>query len=116
MGWAIAKGKPFYVGKRAIDAQAARPLTRRLVGFTLPASDPVPEECTLTIRGGEIVGRVTSVVLSPTLGKIVGLAYVAPDQVAPGTRFLIKLGDGRTLHGEVVPTPFYDPDNQRQEL
>ena len=35
--WAIAKGKPFFIGQRAIQAQAGRPLTRRLVGFTLPA-------------------------------------------------------------------------------
>ena len=28
--------KPFFVGQRAIQVQAARPLTRKLVGFTLP--------------------------------------------------------------------------------
>ncbi|MGQ0658521.1 MAG: aminomethyltransferase family protein, partial [Chromatiales bacterium] len=115
MGWAIAQAKPFYVGKRAIDVQAARPLTRRLVGFTLPADAPLPEECNLTLRGDDIVGRVTSVASSPTLRKAVGLAYVAPDQTAPGTLFEIKLSNGAIVHGEVVTVPFYDPDNKRQE-
>jgi sarcosine oxidase subunit alpha len=116
MGWAIAATKPFFIGKRAIDVQAARPLTRRLVGFTLPAGISLPEECNLAVRGTEIVGRVTSIAMSPSLGKAVGLAYVAPDQVEPGTRFDIKLGTGTTIQGEVVPVPFYDPENKRQEM
>ena len=36
MEWAIAGRKPFFVGQRAIQVQAARPLARKLVGFTLP--------------------------------------------------------------------------------
>lgn len=116
MGWAIAASKPFYIGKRAIDVQAARPLTRRLVGFTLAAGTTLPEECNLIVRGEEIVGRVTSIAMSPSLGKTVGLAYVAPDQTEPGTRFDIKLGNGTTIQGEVVPVPFYDPENKRQEM
>jgi sarcosine oxidase subunit alpha len=116
MGWAIAQSKPFYVGKRAIDVQAARPLSRGLVGFTLPNESPLPQECNLTLKGGEIVGRVTSAVRSASLQKILGLAYVAPEQQAPGTRIDIKLSDGTVVQGEVATVPFYDPDNQRQEL
>jgi len=116
MGWAIAKNKPFFVGKRAIEVQAARPLTRRLVAFTLPADSPMPEECNLTVRGSDIVGRITSVVYSPACRKIVGLAFVAPDQAAPGTRFDIKLSNGRISQGEVVTVPFYDPEAKRQEM
>lgn len=115
MGWAIAKSKPFFVGKRAIDVQAARPLTRRLVGFALPSAAPLPEECNLTVRAGEITGRVTSAAVSEACGRIVGLAYVAPDQAEPGSRFEIKLSNGTLVQAEVVPVPFYDPDNQRQE-
>ncbi len=67
MDWALAKQKPFYVGKRAVDMQIAKGVTRRLVGFTLaePAA-PCPKECHLVIRGDDIVGRVTSAVRSPT--------------------------------------------------
>ena len=35
LGWAVAARKPFFVGKPAIDIQMKRPLTRKLVGFTL---------------------------------------------------------------------------------
>lgn len=116
MGWAVAPKKPFFVGKRAIEVQTSRPLTRQLVGFSLPAGSPVPEECNLTVRNGEIVGRVTSAVRSPTLDKIIGLAYVAPDQTASGTNFNIKLSNGSIVCAEVVPVPFYDPETKRQEM
>lgn len=79
MNWAVAAEKPFFVGQRAIEAMARRGLTRRLVGFRLPLGTPVPEECSLTLRGQDIVGRVTSVAFSDAVGHIIGLAYVAPD-------------------------------------
>ena len=117
MVWAIAKKKPFFVGKRSIEIQAeARPLQRKLVGFSLPADSQVPPECTLVIRGNDIAGRVTSAVASPSLGVVIGLAYVHPDDSAPGARFHIKLEDGRYLTAQVVTLPFYDPDNKRQEM
>jgi sarcosine oxidase subunit alpha len=117
MGWAVNAKKPFFIGKRAIEIQTQRPITRRLVGFTLAdASDPLPEECHLTVRDGEIVGRVTSVVRSPALGRVIGLAYVAPNQTEIGSSFHIKGAGGRLIAAEVVPIPFYDPDNQRQDM
>jgi len=125
MTWAIARKKPFFVGGRAIAIQMKRPLTRKLVGFTLAKdgaddgandSASAPKECRLVIRDGDIVGRVTSAAWSPTLARVIGLAYVAPDQAEPGQRFTIKRGDGRLIAAEVVALPFYDPDNKRQEM
>jgi sarcosine oxidase, subunit alpha len=117
MEWALAKKKPFYVGKRSIEMQMARPQTRRLAGFTLVAPDaPIPKECHLVIRDGDIAGRVTSCTRSPTLKKVVGLAYVPPDLSSPGSRFKIRVDGGAIVEAEVVPTPFYDPENKRQEM
>ena len=116
MEWAVSAKKPFFVGQRAIRVQAARPLTRRLVGFTLPSEAPVPPECCLVIRDGAIAGRVTSAARSAACGAIVGLAYVHPDDAAPGSRFTVKLEDGHTVEPVVVALPFYDPENRRQEL
>jgi sarcosine oxidase subunit alpha len=117
MEWALAKKKPFYVGKRAVDIQIGKGIARRLVGFVLiDAAAPCPKECHLVIRGGAIAGRVTSAVRSPSLGQVVGLAYVPDDLSATGSRFEIRIDGGRMVSAEVVPTPFYDPDNKRQEL
>ena len=117
MAWAISRGKPYFVGKRAIEIQEARGLARSLVGFTLDdAAGPLPSECHLVLRDGGIVGRVTSIARSAALRRVVGLAYVAPDQTGIGSRFRIKGPGGRMVEARVVPLPFYDPDNNRQAL
>ncbi len=117
MEWALAKKKPFYVGKRSIDMQAAKGITRKLIGFAITDSAaPTPKDCHLIIRNGAIVGRITSVVKSPTLGKVVGLAYLPLDMTETGHRFEIRVDGGTMVAAEVVPTPFYDPDNARQDL
>jgi sarcosine oxidase subunit alpha len=117
MAWAVAKSKPFFVGGRSAEIQAKMPLTRKLVGFTLANDDDsCPEECHLVLKGEEIVGRVTSAVRSPSLNKVVGLAYVHPSDAEPGKPFDIKVEGGRRIQGVVTKYPFYDPDNKRQEM
>ena len=117
MPWAIAKTKPFYVGGRSTDIQLQNGLMRKLVGFTLVnSSDPCPEECHLVLKGEEIVGRITSAVHSPSLNKVVGLAYVHPTDAMPDSIFEIKIAGGRRIQGRVVALPFYDPENKRQEM
>jgi len=117
MEWALAKKKPFYVGKRSIEMQMAKGTARKLVGFAIPeVGSVVTKECHLIIRDGEIAGRITSVAMSPTLGKVVGLAFVPPGMSAIGTQFQIRVDGGQMTAAEVVATPFYDPENKRQEL
>jgi sarcosine oxidase subunit alpha len=117
MDWALSKSKDFYVGKRAVDMQIAKGVTRRLAGFALTdANAPAPKENHLVIDKGGIAGRVTSVVHSPSLGKVIGLAYLPTTMSATGTRFEIRIDKGQMVSAEVVPTPFYDPQNARQDL
>lgn len=117
MGWAVGRKKPFFVGKAAMEALEAKEQTRRLVGFQLRhPSDPPPLENHLVIDGGDIAGRVTSVVDSPTLGKVIGLAIVPPKLSAVGSVFSVRVQDGRMIEATVVPLPFYDPENKRQEI
>ncbi|MEX2648608.1 MAG: 2Fe-2S iron-sulfur cluster-binding protein [Alphaproteobacteria bacterium] len=117
MAWAISRNKPYFVGKRTLAIHEKNGLTRKLVGFTLKnPADPAPKESHLVIRDGQIVGRTTSVNGSFVLGKVIGLAYVAPDQAEPGTTFQIRIEGGRMIEAVVEKPPFYDPGNKRQEL
>jgi sarcosine oxidase subunit alpha len=117
MGWALSDKKPFYVGQRTIRELGARPLSRQLAGFTMasPSSD-MPAESHLVVDGQRLVGRVTSCAMSPTLGRVVGLAYVPPESARPGEVIDIRLTGGRIVQANIVPMPFYDPDNERQKL
>ncbi len=129
MDWVLAKKRPFFIGKRSIDILRDN-VERKLVGFEVEggAGGAIPKESHLVIRDGEITGRVTSCSYSPTLDKVIGLAYVATHQAEAGTRFHVKVNSGR-IEGRrvritpdnhvtcrVVPLPFFDPENARQEL
>jgi sarcosine oxidase subunit alpha len=116
MGWAVQMNKPFFVGQRSLKILQKRPFTRGMVGFTLGPSDRDAgvKECHLIIENGEIVGRTTSVAFSPTLKRVIGLAYLPPDRTAPGTSFSIRIDSGAVITATVVATPFYDPQNTRQ--
>jgi sarcosine oxidase subunit alpha len=118
MGWAVKMDKPFFVGQRSLRIIEKRPQKQSLIGFALPAAfaGPAPKECHLIIRNGEIAGRVTSVAHSPTLGHIIGLAFVAPDMTREGTPFNIRVDGGVIVEARVVSLPFYDPDGERQKL
>ena len=117
MGWAIARKKPFFIGGRAIDIQARAGLRRKLAGFVMPLDARlVPEESHLVVRDDLIVGRVTSIARSAALGKIVGLAFVAPDQANPGTRIAVKAAGGVLVEAEIASLPFYDPKGERQDM
>jgi sarcosine oxidase subunit alpha len=59
---------------------------------------------------------VTSVARSPTLGQVIGLAYLHPDQAKTGTEFEIKVDQGERVKARVTDLPFYDPENSRQSL
>ena len=107
LDWALANDKAFYIGQRSLQIQARKPLTKTLVGFTLEAgAHPLPEECCLVIRDGGIAGRITSIARSPTLNQVIGLAYVAPQDATPGSRFTIRHQNGSDITATVVATPF----------
>lgn len=116
MGWAIARSKPFFVGKRSVEILEAQPMKRKLVGFVLPANSPKPLEGHLVLNGADISGNVTSCEYSRTLGQIIGLAYCAFTQSTPGSTLPIRVEGGREVQATVVSLPFFDPQTQRQEL
>jgi len=116
MGWAVSRTKSFFVGRRSVDILEAQPQKRKLVGFTLPKKSPQPLEGHLVLKGADISGNVTSCEYSQSLDQIIGLAYAAFDQSTPGQQIPIRVEDGVVVQATVVKLPFFDPDNQRQEL
>lgn len=121
MGWAVSRTKPFFVGRRSVDILEAQPQKRKLVGFTLPKASPQPLEGHLVLThsgssGPDISGNVTSCEYSQSLDKIIGLAYANFDQSQPGQQIPIRVEGGVVVQATVVKLPFFDPENQRQEL
>jgi sarcosine oxidase subunit alpha len=112
---ATGPSKPFFVGGAALMAHRQRGIERKLIGFAIDAGSDVPKECHLVLEGGEIAGRVTSCARSAAVGCVVGLAYVRPHQAATNSPIAIRVDGGKLVTARVVPLPFYDPGNERQQ-
>jgi 4-methylaminobutanoate oxidase (formaldehyde-forming) len=118
LGFAVRldKAAPF-LGREALAAQRDRPLSRRLVVFVLEDPEPLVYHDEPIWRDGALVGRITSGAYGHTLGRAVGLGYVAhPDGV---TDAFVASGRWQLeIAGERVParaqlTPPYDPQSLR---
>jgi sarcosine oxidase subunit alpha len=120
MNWAVATGKPVFVGRQALSVIAEQPEKRRLTGFIIEESGgniaPVPEESCLTLNDGEIMGWVTSAARSPAMGTTIGLAYVVAAKADAGAKFDIKLTNGDVVEATSSPHPFYDAEGLRQNV
>ena len=105
LGFAVALGKDDFLGKDAIAAVKTDGPKRVRVGLE-QTGKRVGREGAAVLRGGERVGEVTSGTHSPTLGKAIAMAYVAPDAAAEGTALEVDVR-GRPEPARVVPLPFY---------
>jgi len=114
--WAVNMRKPFFIGQRSLKILQTRAPRQLLVGIEIIDAARMPLECHLIIADGAIAGRVTSVVRSRTLGKVVGLAMLAPELATRGRELTIRVEAGALVRARVVPTPFYDPHNTRQRV
>jgi sarcosine oxidase subunit alpha len=112
LDWLVRFDKPLFHGREPLLRLRQRGPRARLVGFHVPDGEAMPEEGCQIVDGHTPVGRVTSVRRSPTLGRIIGLAWVPLERAQPGERFFVR-HNGRDLPAVVAALPFYDPDGKR---
>ena len=110
----LAMDKPFFIGQRSLKILDKKTLKKRLVPFVLEEnfSGQMPEDCNLVIENNEITGRVTSILLSRKVGRVIGFAYVEPNKVEAGSQFEIKTDNGSMVTATVIKTPFL---NRKEE-
>lgn len=114
MEWALGRSKEFYLGRRALDIHRRRGAMRQLLGFIMDPRRRRAEESDLTLdRAGEPAGRVTSVAYSPSLDRVVGLAYAPAGTPRNGGSIRIRSARGEILDARTAAAPFYDPKGER---
>jgi len=104
---AISFTKGCYVGQEVIVRVMHRGqgrVAKKLVGLLLEGGDPPAAGSSITAADRDI-GRVTSAVWSPTLGRTIALGYVHRDFLAPGTSLTVSSPAGQ-IAGTVTPLPF----------
>jgi len=107
--------KEDFVGRAELGWASEGPGRQRLVGLQPVDGSIVPAEASQIVRGAnEIVGRVTSSRMSPTLRRSVCLAYVAEDLARAGATVTVVLPSGRRVEATVTPTLAHvDPEGLR---
>lgn len=121
LNWAIQKARRAggdraggFPGAEKILAQIANPalLERKRVGLVALERVPVREHTELHDAGGQLVGTVTSGLLSPSLGKPIALGYLPPALAVNGTR-VDAMVRGKPVPMQVAATPFLPPRYHR---
>ena len=102
--WAVADEKPF-IGSVALAEIRQRGPESVLVGLAVDGPR-IARQGMIIWAGGREVGTVTSGTSSPTLGRVVAMAYVQSAYAAEGTALEIDLRGNRTA-ATVVQLPFY---------
>jgi 4-methylaminobutanoate oxidase (formaldehyde-forming) len=106
-----------FTGKEAIEARKSEGAASRLLCFRLEDPEALIFGKEPVLRGGEIVGRLTSASYGWSVGGAVGLGYVS--RPAGMTLRDLAAGDfevmvnGRAVKATASLRPFYDPSNSR---
>ena len=102
--YSLSKG--CYLGQEVIARITYRGhVNRKITGFRFGDRRVPPIGAPVRV-GGKEVGRITSAVLSPTLGVALALGFLRREHQEPGTRVEV-VGGGEPLSAEVVALPFY---------
>ncbi len=105
LGWVVRLDKDDFLGRDALLRQKQAGLQRQLVGVVLTEAG-IPRQGYKLVGGGVSIGQITSGTKSPTLGKAIGLGYVATAFTDIGTPLGVEIR-AKTISAEVVRLPFY---------
>jgi sarcosine oxidase, subunit alpha len=116
LGRMVRLDKDDFAGKPELAWQSERDSRLRLVGLQPHDGSLVPPEASQIVENkNEIVGRITSSRMSPTLGRSICLGFVAQHLTTPGTKVMVQLPGGERIPASVTPHhAHYDPEGTRQ--
>jgi len=105
LGW-ITKFTKDFVNSDSLRKQKEAGVKRKLVGFEMIDRGIPRKDYEIADADHNIVGRVTSGTMSPSLKKAIGMGYVPKELAAEGTEITIVVRN-KFLSARVVKPPFY---------
>ena len=106
LGWVVKLDGAEFIGRQALRAQKSSGLKRKLCGFEMLGRGIARHGYPLFDGEGHPSGTTTSGGPAPTLGKNIGLGYLAAELDRAGTRISVDCR-GKRVDAEVVKGPFY---------
>lgn len=106
LGWITKFEKGDFIAKEVLQQKKEEGLQRQLVGFVVEEERNIPRQGYIIQNdAGEEIGLVTSGTMSITLGKGIGMGYVAKEYASEGTGIQIVIRK-RTAEATVTRPPF----------
>ena len=104
LGW-ITKFTKDFTNQSFFENQKAAGVTKKLVGFEMIDRGIARHDHEIMDSNGKLIGKVTSGTQSPSLGKAIGMGYVATDFASIGSEIYISIRNS-LLKAKVVKMPF----------
>lgn len=111
---AISFQKGCYVGQEVVVRATARGAVKhKIVGLLVDGDDVPAPRAPVSAEARADAGHVTRAARSPTLGRILALAYLWRDVWEPGTPVRVALPGDRSATATVAALPFVTPPKER---
>lgn len=104
LGWVTKFNKDF-TNKTALQAQKENGVSKKLVGFEMVEKGIPRHDYEIVSPTGEVIGKVTSGTMSPTLNKAIGMGYVNTEFSKADTEILIQIRKKQVV-AKIVKMPF----------
>jgi aminomethyltransferase len=105
LGWITKLKKENFIDAEYLRAQKTAGIARKLVGFELIDKGVPRHDYEIADASGDVIGKVTSGTMSPSLKIAIGMGYVPLKYSAEGSEIYIRVR-GKDLKAIVVKLPF----------
>ena len=116
MSHLVKLDKPDFAGKPELAWALGDASAPVLVAIQPTEPQVVPDEASQIVRPGtgEIIGRITSSRMSPTLGRSICLGQVLPEAAGPGSELTVLMTGGRRITARVMEHhAHFDPGGEK---
>lgn len=104
LGW-ITKFSKDFINKDLLLKQKENGVSKKLIGFEMVDKGIPRHDYEICDSNGNIIGKVTSGTMSPSLKKAIGMGYVKTDFSKECSEIFIKIRE-KNLKAQVVKMPF----------
>ncbi|MBT0607990.1 glycine cleavage system aminomethyltransferase GcvT [Aequorivita echinoideorum] len=105
LGW-ITKFTKDFTNSENLKKQKENGVMGKLVGFEMNERAIPRHDYDIEDKNGNIIGKVTSGTMSPSLNKGIGLGYVNTENSAIGSEIFVKIRN-KSMPATIVKPPFY---------
>ena len=105
LGW-ITKFTKEFTNSKALLEQKEKGVAKKLVGFEMIDRGIPRHDYLIKDANGNAIGKVSSGTQSPSLGKAIGMGYVASAFAKSGTEIYIDIRE-KLIKAQVTKIPFY---------